>query len=70
LHSIEEKVTKAIKDDKITDEEFNEIEQEIKNYESMKSNILNEYKKGKASINKDLKLQLIDKGRLLSRNEV
>jgi hypothetical protein len=39
LNSIEEKVTKAIKDGKMTDDELNDIEQEIKNYESMKSNM-------------------------------
>jgi len=44
LNSIEEKFTKAMKDGKITDEKFNDTEQEIKNYENMKSNILNEYK--------------------------
>ena len=49
LNSIEEKFTKAIKDGEITDEEFDNIEQEIKNYENMKSAILNEYK-----VNKDL----------------
>ena len=49
LNSIEEKFTKAIKDGEITDEEFDDIEQEIKNYENMKSVILNEYK-----VNKDL----------------
>jgi len=70
LISIEEKFTKAIKDGKITEEEFNDIEQEIKNYESVKSNILNEYNKGKTSVNNDLKLQLIDKGRALDRNYV
>lgn len=47
LNSIEEKFTKAVKDGKITDEEFNDIEQEIKNYEYIKSNILNEYNKRK-----------------------
>jgi len=31
-------------DGEITDEVFNNIEQEIENYESMNSNILNEYK--------------------------
>jgi len=30
-------------DSEITDEEFNDIEQEIENYENMKSNTLNEY---------------------------
>jgi len=49
LNSIEEKFTKAIKDGEITDEEFDNIEQEIKIYENMKSVILNEYK-----VNKDL----------------
>ena len=44
LNSIEEKFAKAMKDGKITDEEY-DTEQEIKNYESMKLNILNEYKK-------------------------
>ena len=43
LNSIEEKFTKAMKDGEITDEEFNDIEQEIKNYENMKSNFLSEY---------------------------
>ena len=43
------KFTKAIKDGEITDEEFDNIEQEIKNYEHMKSVILNEY-----YVNKDL----------------
>jgi hypothetical protein len=62
LNSNEEKFTKAIKDGKITAEEFNDIEQEI-NYENMKSNILNEY-------NNELKMHLIDKGRTLGRNEV
>jgi len=67
LNSIEEKFTKAIKNGKITDEEFNDIEQEIKNYESMKFYILN---KGKVSVSNDLKMQLTDKGRTLGRNEV
>jgi len=49
LNSIEEKFTKAIKDGEIRDEEFNDIEQEIRNYENMKSNILNEY-----GVNNDL----------------
>jgi hypothetical protein len=69
LNSIEEKFTKAIKDGKITDEEFNDIEQEIKNYDSMKTSLLNEYNKRK-TINNDLKLELIDKGKTLGRNEV
>jgi len=42
LNSTEEKFMKAIKDGKITDEELNNIEQEI-NYENMKSSILNDY---------------------------
>ena len=46
---MEEKFKNAIKDGEITDEEFDNIEQEIKNYENMKSAILNEYK-----VNKDL----------------
>jgi hypothetical protein len=46
LNSIEEKFTKATKDGKITDEEFNDIEREIKNYENMNSSILNETNKG------------------------
>ena len=49
LNSIEEKFTKAIKDGEITDEEFNDIEHEIRNYGNMKSDILNEYK-----VNNDL----------------
>jgi hypothetical protein len=35
----------------------------------MKSNILNEHNKGE-NLNNDLKIQLIDKGRTLGRNEV
>jgi hypothetical protein len=45
LNSIEEKFTKAIKD-----EEFYGIEQEIKSYENMKSNILKECKEQQALI--------------------
>jgi len=41
---MEEKFTKAIKDGEITDEEFDNIEQEINNYENTWSVILNEYK--------------------------
>ena len=52
LNSIEEKFTKAIKDGEITDEEFDNIEQKIKNYENMKSVILNEYKVNKNLIDK------------------
>jgi predicted metal-dependent hydrolase len=44
LNWIEEKFTRTIKDGKISDEEFSDIEQEIKNYENMKSSILNENK--------------------------
>jgi len=33
-----------MKNDEITDEDFNDIEQETENFENMKSNILNEYK--------------------------
>jgi hypothetical protein len=69
FNSIEEKFSKAIKDGKITDEEFNDNEHEIKYYENMKSTILAEYNKGK-NLNNDLKFQLIDKGRTLGRNEV
>jgi len=50
LNSIEEKFMKAIKDGKITDEEFNDIEQEIINYGNIKSDNLNDYNnKGKNS---------------------
>jgi DNA-binding cell septation regulator SpoVG len=52
---------------KITDEEFNDIEHEIKNYKNTMSNILAEYNKGKY-LNNDLKFQLIDKGRTLGIN--
>lgn len=40
LDSIEEKCYKAIRDGKITDEEFYDMEQEIKKYEKMKTFIL------------------------------
>jgi hypothetical protein len=69
LNSIEEKFTQAIKEGKSTDKEFNDVEQEIKNYETMKSNILAEYNKGK-NLNSDFKFQLIDKGRTLGRYKV
>ena len=52
----------------MTDEEFNDIEQEIKNYESMKLDIFNEYNEGQ-NLNNNLKMQLIDKGKTLGRNE-
>jgi len=44
LSSLEEKFNKAINDGKISEEEFFDIQQEIKNYESMKQSIQNEYK--------------------------
>ena len=44
LNSLEEKFAKAMKDGKITYDEYNDIEQEIKNDESTELNILNEYK--------------------------
>jgi CRISPR/Cas system CMR subunit Cmr4 (Cas7 group RAMP superfamily) len=44
LNSLEKKFNKAINDEEITEDEFNDIQQEIKNYESMKLNIQNEYK--------------------------
>ena len=55
LNLIVEKFIKAIKDGQITDEEYDDTEQELKNYENMKSNILNKYKKlkKKLKLNKD-----------------
>ena len=44
LDSLEEKFNKAINDEEITDDEFFDILQEIKNYESMKQSIQNKYK--------------------------
>jgi CRISPR/Cas system CMR subunit Cmr4 (Cas7 group RAMP superfamily) len=44
LNSIEEKFNKVINDGEIMAEEFNDIQQEIKNYESMKLSIQNEHK--------------------------
>jgi len=44
-NSIETKFTKAIKDGKLSDNEFNDIEEEIKNYNEMKEKILKEYNK-------------------------
>ena len=58
FNSIEEKFTKAIQDDKITDEEFNDIEQEIKNFENMKSNILSKYNSGRTEVWDSLKRNL------------
>ena len=66
LNSLEEQFTKAIRDGKITDEEFSDIEHEIKNYENMKSSILNSTNKEK-NLSNELKKQLIDKGRTLDR---
>lgn len=73
LDSIEEKFYKAIKDGKITEEEFNDIEQEIKNYNKMKKYILSEYNNGKKQpqdVGKDVKQGLIDQGKLMGRAEI
>ena len=43
---------KAINDSKITDKWSDDTEQELKNYENMKSNIINQYKEQFKSINK------------------
>jgi len=69
LNSIEEKFMKAIKAGKITDEEFNDIEQDIKNYEDIQLNILNDYNEKGKNLNDDLELQLLDKGKTIGRNE-
>jgi hypothetical protein len=42
LNSLEEKFIKAINDEEITEEEFNDIQQETQNYESMKLSFQNE----------------------------
>jgi hypothetical protein len=42
-NSIQEKFTRAIEDDRITAEEFNDIEREMENYENMKLSIINKY---------------------------
>lgn len=44
-NSIETKFIKAIKDGKLSDNEFNDIEDEIRNYNEMKEKILKEYNK-------------------------
>jgi len=44
LNSLEEKFNKAINDGEISEQEFFDIEQEIKNYESMKQSIQIEYR--------------------------
>jgi len=44
LNSLKEKFNKAINDGEISEQEFFDIQQEIKNYESMKQSIKNEYK--------------------------
>jgi hypothetical protein len=58
FNSTEEKFTTAVQDGKITDDEFNAIEQEIKNYESMKSNILNKYNSDRTEVWVSLKKNL------------
>lgn len=75
LDSIEEKFYKAIKDAKISDEEFYDIEQEIKNYDKMKAYILNEYNKGKdkkqpKDVSKEIKMDLIERGKAMGRAEL
>lgn len=72
LNSIEEKFGKVIKDGKITEEEFNDIENEIKNFNKMKASILSEFKKGKrnpSEIGNELKLSLLEKGKTIGRAE-
>ena len=68
LNSIEEKFTKAIKDGEITDEEFDNIEQEIKNYEHMKSVILNEYYVNKDLIDK-FRTDVLDSIKAVKKND-
>jgi len=73
LDSIEEKFYKAIKDGKLTDEEFNDIEQEVKNYNKMKQQILGEFQKGKkqaSDVGNEIKMKLIEKGKTMGRDEV
>jgi hypothetical protein len=55
FNSTEETFTKAVQDGKITDEEFNDIEREIKNYENMKLNILNKYNSDRTEVWDSLK---------------
>ena len=55
LNSLEEKFSRAINDGEISEQEFFDIQQEIKNYESMKLNIQNEYKFTSLNINKEAK---------------
>jgi len=62
------KFTKAIKDGEITDEEFDNIEQEIKNYENMKSVILNEYKVNKDLIDK-FRTEVLDSIKAVKKND-
>ena len=44
LNSLKEKFNKAINDGEISEQEFFDIQQEIKNYESTKQSIQNEYR--------------------------
>lgn len=72
LDSIEEKFYKAIKDGKLTDEEFYDIEHEIKNYNKMKEYILSDYNKSKkipSDLGNDIKKSLIEKGKTIGRAE-
>jgi hypothetical protein len=52
LDSLEEKFNKAINDEEITDDEFFNMLQGIKNYEGMKQSIQNKYKFVGLNINK------------------
>lgn len=73
LNSINEKFVKAIEDGIITDDEFKNISQEIKNFEMMKAEILSKYSKSKFTeddIETTLKQALIEKGKVQYKEEL
>ena len=72
-NSIDEKYTKAMEDGKISDLEFQDIRKEISNYDEMKKNILNSFKKGGMEITeltKEAQLSLINKGKAEMKKEL
>jgi hypothetical protein len=72
-NSIDEKYTKAMEDGKISDLEFQDIRKEISNYDEMKKNILNSFKKGGpeiAELTREAQMSLINKGKAEMKEEL
>lgn len=72
LNSIEEKFAKAIWHEKISHDELNDIEKEVKNYNIMNTNILNEHNNGwkPTVLTDDLKKKLMEKGKVSEKTDV